>query len=402
MIQASSRCIDVLVGASTTNQHTSCHVIDMFWLRFCITGQASWCTFRYHSIASDSLWFPMTLPAAVLAPHDGKLRKHHPGKRFWKVLAPNHRHLDHIWHAGLNELQGTSFVSDPSIPCGPGRLYYCEEKDLHCYLGFGDHIQRIFEPTYDSTFATVQLLLMKGANKVYLDEQAWSLYDPATYRHIGLNIHDNIHIVRLACETENWSFLNEWKKQQQNASGHTWILKYQDRVMDEASKRGQVRVLQWWRDSGFPCKYSKAAIHSAIVANQLDSLKWWKTSGLSVKYDEDYIVDTASMCGRLHIVQWLVCDSGWTFHYSHRIMDACTQLTVPVFDWWVTSGFTLKYTCQAIDRASAAGRIDLLNWWKDSGLLCLWSTPLPIMPVHAAQWWVQCGMHCVFDDTQMF
>ncbi|KAI9215993.1 hypothetical protein BC828DRAFT_409924 [Blastocladiella britannica] len=41
---------------------------------------------------------------------------------------------------------------------------------------------------------------------------------------------------------------------------------------------------------------------------------------------------------------------------------------VNVLDWWRNSGLKLQYSYQAMDWASANGHVNVLDWWRDSGL----------------------------------
>ncbi|KAJ3357586.1 hypothetical protein GGF32_000937 [Allomyces javanicus] len=57
-------------------------------------------------------------------------------------------------------------------------------------------------------------------------------------------------------------------------------LKYSNSAMDMASKLGNVHVLQWWRDSGLDLKYSRNAVSWAAARGHMDVLEWWNASGL--------------------------------------------------------------------------------------------------------------------------
>ncbi|KAI9319528.1 hypothetical protein DFJ73DRAFT_635321, partial [Zopfochytrium polystomum] len=41
---------------------------------------------------------------------------------------------------------------------------------------------------------------------------------------------------------------------------------------------------------------------------------------------------------------------------------------VDVLQWWKDSGLKIKYDAGAMDEASASGDTAVLQWWKESGL----------------------------------
>jgi len=64
-------------------------------------------------------------------------------------------------------------------------------------------------------------------------------------------------------------------------------LYYTENAMDYASANGHIKVLEWWKNSGFILKYSESAMHMAAKAGNVCSLDWWVNSGLELKYDRN-------------------------------------------------------------------------------------------------------------------
>ncbi len=107
--------------------------------------------------------------------------------------------------------------------------------------------------------------------------------------------------------------------------------------MDNASKQGLVSLLDWWKQSGLPLKYTNSAMNWASLECQVAVLEWWKQSGLPLKYC-DYAMD-------------------WASESDH----------VVVLDWWKQSGLSLRYSNYGFDMAHIQGNC-ALDWWKKSEL----------------------------------
>jgi hypothetical protein len=56
--------------------------------------------------------------------------------------------------------------------------------------------------------------------------------------------------------------------------------------MDWASQYGHVAVLEWWKNSGLECKWSKDAMDWASCCGHVAVLEWWKNSGLECKWSK--------------------------------------------------------------------------------------------------------------------
>lgn len=46
-----------------------------------------------------------------------------------------------------------------------------------------------------------------------------------------------------------------------------------------------------------------------------------------------------------------------------------TEGRLDILDWWKGSGLTLNHSANAMDGATWAGRLDVLDWWKGVGLV---------------------------------
>lgn len=82
---------------------------------------------------------------------------------------------------------------------------------------------------------------------------------------------------------------------------------------------------------------------------------------------------------------------------------------VDVLQWWLDSGFELKYTASfALSYASENGHIPVLNWWRDNGLELLCSeshAPMDFASkggrVKVLKWWERHGSNPVYTRNSM-
>ncbi|OKL55670.1 hypothetical protein UA08_08962 [Talaromyces atroroseus] len=61
-------------------------------------------------------------------------------------------------------------------------------------------------------------------------------------------------------------------------------------------------------------------------------------------------------------------DSSTKVHSADAMDGASRAGHISVLDWWLSSGLPLRYTERALESASAEGRVEVLEWWKNASL----------------------------------
>lgn len=195
---------------------------------------------------------------------------------------------------------------------------------------------------------------------------------------------EDTRVMDLASEYGHVDVLEFWK-----CSGAR--LCYKARAMDYASARGHIAVLTWWKNSSLELKYSTFALDWASSAGRVNVLQWWRESGLALLYTSD-AVDLASAEGNVNVLDWWKA-SNLVLKYTESAMDDASSLgKLAVLEWWAGSRYVLKYTENAMDLATD---IEVLTWWKTSGLELLYSADVDFSScadLHIVEWWKTSGL----------
>ena len=138
-----------------------------------------------------------------------------------------------------------------------------------------------------------------------------------------------------------------------------------------ASYNNKINILNWWKGLGFKITNIRSIISEVSWRGHVYVLEWWKQycseADIEFRYEHDAI-DYASFYGRINILNWWV-QSGLQLKYSNKAIDGASLCGhINVLDWWIQSGLELKYSYDVINDASIYGCVDALNWWLKSGL----------------------------------
>ena len=143
-------------------------------------------------------------------------------------------------------------------------------------------------------------------------------------------------------------------------------------------------------------------IIEACFQNKIDILEWLKNNKLDIllKYDT-YKLDDASYNGNIDVLTWWK-NSGLPLKYSERALTAASRNNkINVLTWWKNSGLPLKYSEEVLEHASVCNRIEVLTWWKESGLPLKYDQfTLRTINEHGhievLKWWVESGLLCKY------
>ncbi|KNG85474.1 putative phosphopentothenoylcysteine decarboxylase [Aspergillus nomiae NRRL 13137] len=120
-------------------------------------------------------------------------------------------------------------------------------------------------------------------------------------------------------------------------------------------------------------KFSRTDILSYLTENHLDLL--WTTSRLTnLPYRASAIYGNPNI-----LTWWRDAPALPTKEYIADAMDGASRAGfVNVLEWWRTSGLELRYTERALESASAEGRVAVLDWWKKASANAPPSDPIPL------------------------
>ena len=194
------------------------------------------------------------------------------------------------------------------------------------------------------------------------------------------------------------------------------IMKYQydnnnNFIFHAGLEYGQLHCLEWFEENNImPVEYyneSYVGILDTISINGFTHiLDWFIHSGLKygfkLKYSEDALKG-ASEYGYINVLEWWK-NSGLPLKYDeHSIGYASETGKVAVLEWWKNSGLELKYNIYAIAYASGCGHVDVLEWWKQSGLELKYDTyALKLASkrghIDVLEWWKNSGLELKYHD----
>lgn len=155
---------------------------------------------------------------------------------------------------------------------------------------------------------------------------------------------------------------------------------YSAEALDGASRAGFVNVLEWWQKSGLPLKFTEAAMESASSQGHVAVLQWWKdvsnspgsgdgTPGSTIRLKPGKSICFATQNGHTDVVSWWL-QSGIAFSHEDTVAKlASTHGHVDILKVWHNfKGGKMIFDNQVLVGATKSGNVEVLEWWKSSGL----------------------------------
>lgn len=153
-------------------------------------------------------------------------------------------------------------------------------------------------------------------------------------------------------------------------------------------------------------KFSRTDILTYLSENHMDL--FWTTSHLT----QLPLRASAIYDNRTILTWWRDCPALPTKDYHPDAVDGASRAGfVDILEWWRTSGLPLLYTERSLESASAEGNIAVLEWWKNASANAPLSDPIHLRPgksiLLAAQsgrtsslaWWDASGIPYTHSDS---
>ncbi|KAI9322081.1 hypothetical protein DFJ73DRAFT_802997 [Zopfochytrium polystomum] len=154
--------------------------------------------------------------------------------------------------------------------------------------------------------------------------------------------------------------------------------------MDNASLRGLVELLEFRRRHHHLCQHLLRDQHQSDRDGDV------RDEGQQGRF---CLLRESAETATAHRAPYLA-----PLRYSSAAMDLASWAGhVHVLEWWKTSGLELKYSTLSMDNADWNGHAHVLQWWKDSGLELRWSSWATTGSslnghVHVLEWWRTSGL----------
>lgn len=122
-------------------------------------------------------------------------------------------------------------------------------------------------------------------------------------------------------------------------------LAYSEDALNHATIKKQIPALEWWIASGLPLKIGNVLDFASMVKDgSSDLLDWWNDkSGLKGNYTKVALYEISKR-GNVHLLKWWK-DSGLPLVYDKEVLIGATKMgKVESLDWWLHSKLPVSYT----------------------------------------------------------
>ncbi|KAI4227732.1 MAG: hypothetical protein L6R40_008188 [Gallowayella cf. fulva] len=179
---------------------------------------------------------------------------------------------------------------------------------------------------------------------------------------------------------------------------------YNADALDFASKSGFVNVLQWWRTSGLPLRYTDAALEQASSQGHIAVLEWWRSASHSHQDRSDSIAQTQHTSISAARVTDKTSSNGdamglhpLRLKVGKSLIYAAQNGQTATIHWWMTSGIPTVHEEAVARTASANGHVNVLRLWKEiKGEKMQYDNQVLVGPtknehVDVLEWWKASG-----------
>lgn len=144
---------------------------------------------------------------------------------------------------------------------------------------------------------------------------------------------------------------------------------YDAEALNGASAKGFVGVLEWWRRSGLPLKYTEAALEQASSKGHLHVLTWWREASLqdpSIVLKPGRSLLGAAQWGQLAVIRWWEESGIAAGHHEHVCKMASRWGQVQVLELWreLRGDDSIQFDSGVLIDPTFHSYIEVLDWWK--------------------------------------
>lgn len=194
-----------------------------------------------------------------------------------------------------------------------------------------------------------------------------------------------------------------------NTSPSFLTKEYNAEALDSASRAGYIHILEWWRASGLPLKYTEAALEQASSRGNIDVLEWWRNASLP-QSDQDgdgdgesestspsSESDLSDPSRRKRSATMTNLPLPLRLKAGKSIMYAAQNGQAAILQWWINSGIPTAHEEPVARIASANGHVHVLQLWKESkGEKMQYDNQVLVGPtknghVDVLEWWKRSG-----------
>ena len=181
---------------------------------------------------------------------------------------------------------------------------------------------------------------------------------------------------------------------------------YNTEALDSASKAGFIHILDWWRNSGLPLRYTEAALEQASCRGNIDVLDWWRNASLPQSYQDgnEPSHPTSPIVSSLQNSTTMKASNASVatkqppplrLKVGKSIIYAAQNGQAATIQWWVKSGIPTAHEEAVARIASANGHVNVLQLWKEcKGEKLQYDHQVLVGPtknghVEVLEWWKQ-------------